>query len=67
MWKRKTNEVTDSSDLKVIEGEEQWLCHKTLRLHLDDVYDISWCADSNHLISGSIDNTAILWNVTNGE
>lgn len=66
VWKKKTNEVTDSSDVKVIEGEEQWLCHKTLRLHLDDVYDISWCADSNHLISGSIDNTAILWNVTNG-
>jgi len=33
---------------------------------LEDVYDISWSADSKLLLSGSVDNTAILWDVKKG-
>jgi len=36
------------------------------RSHLEDVYDISWSADSKLLLSGSVDNTAILWDVKKG-
>ena len=34
-----------------------------LRFHLDDVYDLSWSPCSQFLLSGSVDNTAIISNV----
>ena len=37
------------------------------RGHIEDVYDLSWSQDSTHLISGSVDNTAIVWNISNGK
>lgn len=40
---------------------------KTLRGHLEDVYDLSWSLDSLNLISGSVDNTAIVWDVKKGK
>lgn len=39
---------------------------KTLRGHLEDVYDLAWSMDSLSIISGSVDNTAIVWDVKNG-
>lgn len=67
IWKPKTEH--DISELTVNENEvnkEQWVLFKFLRGHLEDVYDLSWSLDSSHLISGSIDNTAILWDVAKG-
>lgn len=52
------------------EGEqdrETWLIYKTLRGHLEDVYDISWSLDSLRLVSGSVDNTAIIWDMKKGK
>ncbi|KAK9303944.1 hypothetical protein QLX08_004531 [Tetragonisca angustula] len=46
--------------------KEQWISYKVLKGHLEDVYDISWSPDSNMLVSGSVDNTAILWDVQQG-
>jgi chromatin assembly factor 1 subunit B len=43
--------------------KEIWLSYKTLRGHMEDVYDLSFSADSNFLISGSVDNTAMVWDV----
>lgn len=40
-----------------------WSIHKLLRGHSGDIYDLSWSSDSNYLISGSVDNNAIVWNV----
>jgi chromatin assembly factor 1 subunit B len=37
------------------------------RGHLEDILDLSWSRDGSTLISGSIDNSAILWNVINGD
>lgn len=37
-----------------------------MRGHIEDIYDISWSPDSNCLISGSVDNTAILWDIQKG-
>lgn len=48
------------------ENKEQWTSWKVLRGHIEDIYDISWSPDSNSLISGSVDNTAILWDVQKG-
>lgn len=36
------------------------------RGHLEDVYDICWSPDGNNLISGSVDNSAIIWDSTKG-
>jgi chromatin assembly factor 1 subunit B len=49
------------------ENRESWIAFKVLRNHLEDVYDISWSSDSKMLLSGSVDNTAILWDVDKGQ
>lgn len=36
------------------------------RGHLEDVYDICWTRDGNFMISGSVDNTAIMWDISKG-
>lgn len=48
------------------ENKEQWSSWKVLRGHIEDIYDISWSPDSNSLISGSVDNTAIMWDIQKG-
>ncbi|KAK1797794.1 hypothetical protein P4O66_008142, partial [Electrophorus voltai] len=44
-------------------NKESWNVVKTLRGHIEDVYDISWTIDGNFLVSGSVDNTAIMWDI----
>ena len=36
------------------------------RGHIEDVYDLCWSSDSKYLMSGSVDNSVIVWNTTNG-
>ncbi|CAL8322345.1 unnamed protein product [Merluccius merluccius] len=48
-------------------NKESWTVVKTLRGHIEDVYDISWTREGNFMVSGSVDNTAILWDVTKGQ
>ncbi|KAK3861851.1 hypothetical protein Pcinc_032227 [Petrolisthes cinctipes] len=48
------------------ENKEHWGVAKLLRGHLEDVYDLSWSQCSHFLVSGSVDNTAILWDITKG-
>lgn len=66
IWRQKPEaeaaSIFDRDDAS--EGDKEiWLVHKTLRGHMEDVYDLSWSADSQFLISGSVDNTAIVWDV----
>ncbi|XP_033636138.1 chromatin assembly factor 1 subunit B-like isoform X2 [Asterias rubens] len=49
------------------ESKEGWNAFKMLRGHLEDVYDLSWSPDGTRLLSGSVDNSAIIWDVTKGE
>lgn len=37
------------------------------RGHIEDVYDLSWTNDGNFLVSGSVDNTAIMWDIQKGD
>ncbi|XP_014782646.1 chromatin assembly factor 1 subunit B [Octopus bimaculoides] len=46
------------------DNKETWLLHKVLRGHLEDIYDLCWSADSRFIVSGSVDNSAIIWDVT---
>uniref|UniRef100_A0A8C3KWH7 Chromatin assembly factor 1 subunit B n=1 Tax=Chrysolophus pictus TaxID=9089 RepID=A0A8C3KWH7_CHRPC len=48
-------------------NKENWTVVKTLRGHLEDVYDICWTSDGNYMASASVDNTAIMWDVIKGQ
>ncbi|KAK7939248.1 hypothetical protein WMY93_002574 [Mugilogobius chulae] len=48
-------------------NKESWSVLKTLRGHIEDVYDICWARDGNLMVSGSVDNTAIMWDVNKGQ
>ncbi|KAA0192790.1 hypothetical protein HAZT_HAZT009175 [Hyalella azteca] len=67
VWKKQEAYSSAAPDLFASEGEERnkenWTIYKMLRGHIEDVYDLSWSSCSNFLISGSIDNSAIMWDV----
>lgn len=43
---------------------ESWGTQKVLRKHLEDISDLSWSKDSNFVVTGSVDNSAVLFDVT---
>jgi chromatin assembly factor 1 subunit B len=59
IWNRRPRAKEFGSE----EQEIAWCPFKILKSHTSDVYDLCWSRDSNYLISGSVDNTAIFWNV----
>ncbi|XP_060526441.1 chromatin assembly factor 1 subunit B [Cylas formicarius] len=59
VWQQKCD--TENGD------KEMWGVYKVLRGHKEDVYDLCWSIGDSKLISGSIDNTAILWDITKGK
>ncbi|XP_012062337.1 PREDICTED: chromatin assembly factor 1 subunit B [Atta cephalotes] len=65
LWKIKDGRDLSPSSSDT-ENKEQWTSWKVLKGHIEDIYDISWSPDSNFLISGSVDNTAILWDIQKG-
>ncbi|XP_015375342.1 PREDICTED: chromatin assembly factor 1 subunit B [Diuraphis noxia] len=70
LWKFKPENGPDQRPDLLEDDEsknlEKWVCHCVLRGHLEDVYDLSWSPDSKRLISGGVDNKAIIWDVDNG-
>ncbi|XP_069009678.1 chromatin assembly factor 1 subunit B [Embiotoca jacksoni] len=48
-------------------NKESWSVVKTLRGHIEDVYDVCWTRDGNFMVSGSVDNTAIMWDINKGQ
>ena len=42
----------------------QWGQPRQMRGHVGDVMDLSWSSDSLFLVSGSLDGTAILWQIS---
>lgn len=49
------------------EENEVWNVWKVLRGHKEDIYDLCWSIDGMKLLSGSVDNTAIIWNINKGK
>ncbi|XP_073701203.1 chromatin assembly factor 1 subunit B [Garra rufa] len=72
LWKLNDNKELEQTPA-FQEGEddqlnkESWNVIKTLRGHIEDVYDISWTSDGNFMVSGSVDNTAIMWDINKGQ
>ena len=53
-----------ASGLNDDEGEERWKYRSTLRGHHSDVNDVSWSPDGTAVVSGSVENIAMLWDVS---
>ncbi|KAF8018945.1 hypothetical protein BT93_H3742 [Corymbia citriodora subsp. variegata] len=49
--------------LHIGEAGQTWKVLKTLSFHRKDVLDLEWSKDSGFLISGSVDNSCIIWDV----
>lgn len=45
---------------------ETWRVQSMMRGSLSDIYDLAWSPDGRYIISGSIDNTARIWDVRDG-
>ena len=59
IWVQKSRPATFGST----EEKVSWCNYKILRGHSGDVYDLSWNPDSKYLISGSVDNYCMIWNI----
>lgn len=68
IWKQKgDSEVVNILDATNDQDKEIWLTMKILRGHMEDVYDLAWSPNSMFLISGSVDNTAMVWDINKGK
>nr|CAB3230400.1 chromatin assembly factor 1 subunit B-like [Phallusia mammillata] len=67
IWK--LSEKEEAPNIFDNEGQnvETWCTVKVLRGHLEDVNDLSWSKDDRYLVSGSVDHTAILWDMEKGQ
>ena len=64
IWVQKLRPVTfGSNEEKII----TWCNYKILRGHSGDIYDLAWSPDSKYIISGSVDNSAFIFNVEKGK
>ncbi|KAM3935778.1 chromatin assembly factor 1 subunit B [Leptodactylus fuscus] len=71
LWKQSESKELESTPFTEEEetelSKENWTVFKSLRGHLEDVYDISWTQDSNCMVSASVDNSAIMWDAVKGQ
>ncbi|XP_053687554.1 chromatin assembly factor 1 subunit B [Sabethes cyaneus] len=68
IWKQKgETEVLNILDATNEQDKEIWITLKILRGHMEDVYDLCWSPNSMYLTSGSVDNTAMVWDVNKGK
>ncbi|XP_016927742.3 chromatin assembly factor 1 subunit B [Drosophila suzukii] len=70
IWKQKADhEVINivDADGASEQDKEVWITLKVLRGHREDIYDLSWAPNSQFLVTGSVDNTAMLWDVYKGK
>ncbi|XP_061399765.1 chromatin assembly factor 1 subunit B [Musca vetustissima] len=68
IWKQKS----DSEPINILDpsndqDKEVWITLKVLRGHMEDIYDLSWSPNSQFLVSGSVDNSAMVWDVQKGK
>jgi chromatin assembly factor 1 subunit B len=63
IWKKKEDDGFNIFDESSDNDKEVWISYKTLRGHMEDVYDLSFSPDSQFIMSGSVDNTAMIWDI----
>lgn len=47
--------------------KECWFSEKLPQKHSADVYDLCWFRDGTGLVTASVDNSAIVWDVAKGK
>ncbi|GAV69429.1 LOW QUALITY PROTEIN: WD40 domain-containing protein, partial [Cephalotus follicularis] len=52
--------------LHVAENDQTWKVFKSLSFHRKDILDLHWSTDGAFLISRSVDNSCIIWDVNKG-
>ncbi|GFY87529.1 transducin/WD40 repeat-like superfamily protein [Actinidia rufa] len=52
--------------LYLTDAAQLWKVVKTLSFHRKDVLDLQWSTDGAYLVSGSVDNSCIIWDVNKG-
>lgn len=67
IWTLKLDNNIPSLDGEDETNKESWIVYKVLRGHKEDIYDMCWSPDGAKLLTGSIDNTAIVWDVNKGK
>ncbi|XP_011191191.2 chromatin assembly factor 1 subunit B [Zeugodacus cucurbitae] len=68
IWKLKgEQEPLNILDNTNEQDKEVWIVLKVLRGHMEDIYDLSWAPNSQFLVSGSVDNSAMVWDVQKGK
>lgn len=68
IWKLKSeSEPINILDSTNEQDKEVWITLKVLRGHMEDIYDLSWAPNSLYLVSGSVDNSAMIWDVQKGK
>jgi len=63
VWQLRADKADGGLFDEALENQENWVVYKMIRFHLDDVYDLSWSPCGQFLLSGSVDNSAIISNV----
>lgn len=65
LWRQRTDHTQPNGNKWSwgLASHEREIMYKVFRGHVDDVYDLQWSPQGRFLISGSVDNTAIIWDV----
>ena len=63
IWQLKSTPI----EFGKVEETIQWGAPRQLRGHVGDVIDLQWSANSQFLVSGSLDGTSILWSIQQGK
>ncbi|KAG0052918.1 hypothetical protein BGZ83_001939 [Gryganskiella cystojenkinii] len=66
LWKPTENKDAVSRFAESDDDEferETWRVQSMMRGSLSDIYDLAWSPDGKYIISGSIDNTARIWEI----
>ncbi|KAK3007256.1 hypothetical protein RJ639_016239 [Escallonia herrerae] len=66
LWKLHSSDASPVWKLHSSDASPAWKVLKTLSFHRKDVLDLRWSADGAFLISGSVDNSCIIWDVNKG-
>lgn len=73
LWKHKTDQQPEpETEFNAFvnddgfEDLEVWHQLRVLRGHIEDICDLAWSKDGQFLLSGSVDNSAILWDAAKG-
>jgi len=63
LWVQKIRPKEFGSNIE----EVLWSNYKVIRGHLSDIYDLAWSPDSKYIVSGSVDNSTIVFSVEKGK